>query len=106
METSFNSQGDAISDYGSDLEEGILNELLLKFPNSAPTLVIENLDGHGRPQGTHTPRILGREKPKRTSCPSPCAPKSMQVWTPIEVDGDVALETTGGQRCKQFPRAG
>ena len=112
MDAPFNAQGDEISDYGSDFtpdEEGILNELLLKIPNphnAAPTLVIENLDCYGRPQGFRTPRMHGREKPKRTDSPPPSTPKSVQIWTPAEVDGDEVLEATGGQWCTQFPRAG
>lgn len=95
MDALFDTQADEISNYGSDFtpdEEEILNELLSAVPityNAVPTLIIEKIDGYGRPQGTH-------EKAKRTDSPPSCTPKSVQIWTPVEVGGNKVLEATGG----------
>lgn len=103
MDTPFNTQDNDVSDYDSDFspdEQGILDELLSKIPNTyttAPPLVIENTNSHERPPGNFTHRLLGHENPKRTDNASSDARKNVQMWALVKVNGDEVPEATGGQ---------
>lgn len=98
MEAPFDTQGDEYSEYGSDFtpdEEGILNELLSKIPDTskiAHPLVSSNVAGYGRLPDPPNPSILGREKPKCTDSPSHLSLESTDGWTPVQVDCDETLE--------------